>query len=104
MWRKKLPCDGQPLNWAGGSQAYLMQFISGRQDDGWQQKIEEHLVVEADRLADGGDVGYAQDQADEHAGKDGEHRLMHGLYFPGLEDIAGEQSDDQQSDQNRKPP
>ena len=81
-----------------------MQLISGRQDDGWQQKIEEHLIVEAHGLADRGHGCQAQDQAHEHSGKDGQDCLVDGLYLARLQDVACEQGDDEQGDQDGEPP
>jgi hypothetical protein len=63
-----------------------MQLIARGQDDGRQQEIE------------------AQDEADEHAGEDGQDRLMDGLDLPRLQDVAREQGHDEQGDEDGQPP
>jgi len=77
-----------------------MQFVSRRENDGWQQKIEEHLVVEAHSFADRGHGCQPQDQAHKHACKDGQYSLVYSLYLSGLQDVAREQGDDEQEDQD----
>jgi hypothetical protein len=81
-----------------------MQLIARGQDDGRQQEIEEHLGVEAHGLADRGHGCQAQDQAHEHAGEDGQDRLVDGLDLARLQDVAREQGHDEQGDEDGQPP
>lgn len=49
------------------SQTHLMEFISRRQDNWWEEQIEEELVVEADGILDEGTLGELDDKTRDHA-------------------------------------
>ncbi len=44
----------------------LMELVSGGQNDGWKQKIEKELIVEADGILDPLSRADSNDQTDNH--------------------------------------
>lgn len=83
-----------------------MQLVARRENNGREKKVEEELVVEADAVLDGCAWSHPDGQANDHAcacqicgvvgterdrtSKDGNDRLVDGLYFLKLQDITRE--------------
>lgn len=45
----------------------LMEFVTGGQDDGRQEEVEEDLVVETDEVLEGFTTSDSKGQTDDHA-------------------------------------
>lgn len=46
---------------------HLVQLVAGRKDDGRQQQVEEHLVVETDGIPHGCYCCQAEDEPNDHS-------------------------------------
>lgn len=81
-----------------------MQLVARGEDDGWEEQIEEILVIEADVVLNGATGRDANDQADDHADEDGDDGLVDGLDLALLEEVAGEEGcDEQHYDDEERP-
>lgn len=61
---------GLVRTWQGAGvcvRTHLVQFIAGRQDDGRQQQVEEHLVVKTDGIPHGCYCCQAEDETNDHS-------------------------------------
>ena len=81
-----------------------MQLISTGQNNRRKKQVEEELVVEADSVQYTRNHGQAQYQTHDHSRKDGYNRLMYCLYLFTAQNIAGEESYNQEEDEDEQGP